>query len=91
MKWIICSLLCFLSWPVIAGAPSVSCPTGFFEIEEPFITVATSCSSGALVVGDAESCLESNPVNECVMYVPVGKSYSDKAGTYEFTDVCPLL
>ncbi|MBE6459896.1 MAG: hypothetical protein E7009_02840 [Alphaproteobacteria bacterium] len=73
-----------------AAGPSTSCPSGYIAIDEPNITIATSCPSGMVSAGIAESCLSSSLAAECYMYAPVGISYTDSTGTYEYTDACPL-
>ena len=73
-----------------ATAPSTSCPTGYIAIDEPQITIATSCPSSTTAIGTAESCLVSNPAGDCIMYAPAGVSYTDDTGTYEFTDACAM-
>ena len=65
------------------------CPTGYISIDAPYITIATSCPSGTTAVGTAESCLATLNGN-CIMYAPAGMSFTDDAGTYEFTDACPM-
>ncbi len=78
--------------PIVAyaTAPSTSCPTGYIAIDEPQITIATTCLSGTTAIGTAESCLVSNPAGDCIMYAPAGVSYTDDTGTYEFTDACAM-
>ncbi|MBP3316064.1 MAG: hypothetical protein J6L70_00470 [Alphaproteobacteria bacterium] len=89
MKRIIFLLACA---PIVAHAtaPNVSCPAGYIAIDAPHITIATSCPSGMVSVGTAESCLVSNPSGDCIMYAPAGVNYTDGTGTYEFTDACPM-
>lgn len=75
-----------------AAAPSTSCPTGYIAIMEPDIVLAaSSCPSGMIKVGTAESCLVTSPAGECMMFVPSGMSYTDVAGTYQYKDICPLI
>ena len=78
--------------PIVAyaTAPSTSCPTGYIAIDEPQITIATTCPSGTTAIGTAESCLVSNPAGDCIMYAPAGVSYTDNSGTYEYTEPCPM-
>ena len=78
--------------PVVARAavPSTSCPAGYIAIDEEYITIATTCPSGTISVGTAESCLVASPSGSCIMYAPAGVSYTDSSGTYEFTDACPM-
>ncbi|MBE6459358.1 MAG: hypothetical protein E7009_00010 [Alphaproteobacteria bacterium] len=78
--------------PIVAyaTAPSTSCPAGYIAIDEEYITIATTCPSGTVSVGVAESCLVSNPAGDCIMYAPAGVSYTDESGTYEFTDPCAM-
>lgn len=75
---------------VLAAAPSTSCPTGYIAIDEEYLTIATTCPSGTVSAGDAESCLVSSPAGDCIMYAPAGVSYTDDSGTYEFTEACPM-
>ncbi|MBP3316285.1 MAG: hypothetical protein J6L70_01645 [Alphaproteobacteria bacterium] len=65
------------------------CPTGHISIDAPYITIATSCPSGTTAIGTAESCLATLNGN-CIMYAPAGVSFTDDAGTYEFTASCAL-
>ncbi len=83
-------LIGLLVSPGFAAAPSTSCPSGYIAIAAPNITIATSCPSGYVSVGTAESCLVSNPSGDCIMYAPVGMSYTDDSGTYEYTEPCAL-
>ena len=83
-------LFCLVPLSSIAAAPSTSCPSGYIAIKSPYITIATSCPSGTVSVGNAASCLVSNPSGNCIMYAPAGVSYTDDTGTYEFTDACPM-
>ncbi|MBQ7128137.1 MAG: hypothetical protein IJO18_04115 [Alphaproteobacteria bacterium] len=78
--------------PIVAyaTAPSTSCPAGYIAIDEPQITIATTCPSGTTAIGTAESCLVSSPSGDCIMYAPAGVSYTDESGTYEFTDACAM-
>ena len=73
-----------------AAPPSTSCPTGYIAIDEEYLTIATTCPSGTVSAGDAESCLVSSPAGDCIMYAPAGVSYTDDSGTYEFTEACPM-
>ena len=89
MKRIIFLLACV---PIVAHAtaPSVSCPAGYIAIDAPNITIATTCPSGTTAIGAAESCLVESPSGKCIMYAPAGMSFTNDAGTYEFTDACPM-
>ena len=89
MKQIVFLLACV---PIVACAavPSTSCPAGYIAIDEEYITIATTCPSGTVSVGTAESCLVSSPAGSCIMYAPAGMSYTDDSGTYEYTDACPM-
>ena len=40
--------------------------------------------------GTATSCIASNPGGSCIMYAPVGVSYTDATGTYEYTEACAM-
>ncbi len=85
-------LFLFIFAPVMANAaaPSTSCPSGYVAIDTPYITIATECPSGTIAVGTAESCLVSSPSGDCIMYAPVGMSFTDDSGTYEYTEPCAL-
>ncbi len=84
-------LFCLYVAPSFGAAPITSCPLGYIAIEEPFMTIATSCPAGYISAGTADSCLVSGPSGVCIMYAPVGMSFTESAGhTYEFDDVCPL-
>ena len=84
-------VFCVFAFPAIAATPSTSCPSGYFAINEPYIAIATTCPSGMVSIGTANSCLVSNPTGDyCIMYAPAGVSYTDTTGTYEFTDVCAI-
>ena len=73
-----------------AAAPSTSCPSGYVAIDESNMTIATSCPSGTTSAGTADSCLVSSPAGSCIMYAPVGVSYTDTSGTYEFSEPCAM-
>lgn len=44
---------------------AVSCPSGYIEIEEPYITTVESCPSGTVFVGDAFACSEGSLYGVC--------------------------
>lgn len=88
MKWLINMLFACFVWPVFAGAPSTSCPDGLVAIRENDVVIATECPRGTVGV-TITSCLET-AVDGCYMYAPVGMSYTDDTGTYEFTEACPM-
>ena len=83
-------LMCLATLPAMAAAPSTSCPSGYIAIDEEYLSIATTCPSGTVSVGTADSCLVSSPAGSCIMYAPAGGSYTDGTGTYEFTDACPM-
>ncbi len=89
MKRIIFLFACV---PALAYAadPSMLCPSGYTAYAAPAITIATTCPTGTTSAGTADSCLESNPSMDCVMYAPVGMSYTDASGTYEYTEPCAM-
>lgn len=72
--------------PAFGAAPSTSCPSGYIAINEEHLTIATSCPSGTVSVGTAETCLASSPAGSCIIYAPVGISYTDSSGTYEYAE-----
>lgn len=73
-----------------AATPGTSCPSGYVAIDEEYLTIATECPSGTASVGTANSCLVSSPAGSCIMYAPVGVSYTDDSGTYEYTEACVM-
>lgn len=75
---------------VLGNGPATDCPSGYIAVNEPYITIATSCPSDTVDLGTAESCLVSNPAGDCVMYAPAGVSYTNDSGTYEYTEACPM-
>ncbi len=86
---IVCSVL--IPGVVYGAAPSVSCPSGYVAVDEPYLTIANdSCPAGYTSVGTAETCLVSSPAGSCMMYVPAATEYTDNNGNYEFTEICPL-
>ena len=75
----------------IITAPSTSCPSGYTAVVEEHMDISnTSCPSGYTSAGTATSCLASNPGGSCIMYAPVGVSYTDATGTYEFEQPCAM-
>ena len=82
----------FVCVPLVAhaAAPITSCPSGYIAIDTPHITIATECPSGYIVIGEAASCLVSSPSGDCIMYAPVGISYTDSTGTYEYIEPCTM-
>ena len=78
--------------PAFAAAPSTSCPSGYTAVDIPYITIATNCPSGTQSAGTTNSCLSgtSGPYAECYMFAPVGVSYTDSTGTYEYTEPCTM-
>ena len=89
MKRIIFLLVCV---PAVAwgAAPSTNCLSGYEAIDEEYLIIATSCPDGYTAVGTAESCLVSSPAGSCIMYAPVGMSFTDSSGTYEYTEACAM-
>lgn len=72
--FIITIYLCTISTPIMAAAPSTSCPSGYAKITEDYMTIGTtttSCQSGS-TVGPALSCLTPQGTNygTCIMYAP---------------------
>ncbi len=94
MKYILFLLLLIMLDANAASLPSTTCPDGYIAIEEPYATLATECSSGMIVLPN-EYLFTDEPCSYelkgiCIMYAPVGVSYTDASGTYEFTEACPL-
>ena len=91
MKRIIVLYLAIAPVCAIAAAPSTSCPFGYVAVVEEHMDIAnTSCPSGYTSAGTATSCIASNPGGSCIMYAPVGVSYTDTTGTYEYTEACAM-
>ena len=71
--------------------PSTSCPDGYIAIAEEYMTIADSaCPTGYVSAGTADSCLVSTPSGSCIMYAPANTRYSDRTGSYVFTNACPM-
>ena len=91
MKRIIVLVLAIAPVCAIAAAPSTSCPSGYVAVVEEHMDIAnTSCPSGYTSAGTATSCIASNPGGSCIMYAPVGVSYTDATGIYEFEQPCAM-
>ena len=91
MKRIIVLVLAMAPVCAIAAEPSTSCPSGYVTVVEEYMDIASSsCPSGYTSAGTATSCLASNPGGSCIMYAPVGVSYTDATGTYEYTSACAM-
>ena len=91
MKRIAILLLVATPYTSFAATPSTSCPAGYTAITEEHMTIAgSSCPSSHTSAGTATSCLASNPGGSCIMYAPVGVSYTDATGTYEYTEACAM-
>ena len=91
MKRILVLVMAIAPVGAIAAAPSTSCPSGYVAVVEEHMDIAnTSCPSGYTSAGTATSCIASNPGGSCIMYAPVGVSYTDATGTYEFEQACAM-
>lgn len=91
MKQLVILSLLFTTAAAYGAGPSTSCPSGFVAVNEPYLTIENgSCPTGTTSVGAASTCLASSPSGSCMMYAPTGTTYTDTAGSYEFTSVCPL-
>ena len=93
MKRIIVLVLAIAPVCAFAAEPSTSCPFGYVAVVEEHMDIAnTSCPSGYgyTSAGTATSCIASNPGGSCIMYAPVGVSYTDATGTYEYTEACAM-
>ena len=92
MKRIIVLVLAIAPVCAFAAEPSTSCPSGYVAVVEEHMDIAnTSCPSGYYTsAGTATSCIASNPGGSCIMYAPVGVSYTDATGTYEYTEACAM-
>ena len=91
MKRIIFVILAIAPACAFAAEPSTSCPSGYVAVVEDYMDIAnSSCPSGYSSAGTATSCIASNPGGSCIMYAPVGVSYTDATGTYEFEQPCAM-
>ena len=92
MKRIILVILAIAPVGAFAAEPSTSCPSGYVAVVEEHMDIASSsCPSGYTSAGTATSCIASNPGGACIMYAPVGVSYTDATGsTYEYTEACAM-
>lgn len=91
MKQIIILCLIFAPCMSFAAEPSTSCPENYVSVIEDYMTIAQdACPDGYISAGTATSCLASNPGGSCIMYAPVGVSYTDATGTYEFEQPCAM-
>lgn len=86
----ILTVLVMMPCLAFADAPATSCPNGYVSITESAMSIATTCPNGTVSAGVAESCLVESPAGSCIMYAPVGISYTDTSGTYEFTEPCAM-
>lgn len=96
-----CKNLCFVFLVIfmmgvkstLAAAPDTSCPSGFVAIDEPHVTIATSCSDDTIAVEESPvPCLIplASDYPSCIMYAPVGMAFTDDSGTYQFTEACAM-
>ena len=91
MKRIIFVILAMAPMGAIATGPSTSCPSGYVAVVKEHMDIANnSCPAGYTSAGTATSCIASNPGGSCIMYAPVGVSYTDATGTYEYTEACAM-
>ena len=91
MKRIIVLVLAIAPVGAIAAAPSTSCPSGYTAVVEEYMIIADdACPSNYSSAGTATSCIASSPGGSCIMYAPVGVSYTDATGTYEFEQPCAM-
>lgn len=70
-----------------------SCPDGYTQITFQYATVASAANVNYPVsAGKIPSCLDDSeflaPV--CALYAPVGLSFTDDSGSFEFETACPL-
>ena len=91
MKRIFILIMAIVPIGAFAAAPSTSCPAGYVAVVESYMEIADStCPAGYTSAGTADSCLASSPAGSCIMYAPVGVSYTDATGTYEYTEACAM-
>ena len=64
-----------------------SCPNYRVPVIDNSAIIANTCPSGYVSVGNVDSCI-TNGAGTCWLFAPTGISFSDDAGTYEFTEVC---
>ncbi len=58
-------IVAFLLSGVAFGVNAASCPTGYVVIDNPYVTIADTCSDGAVPVGVADSCADSDVGSVC--------------------------
>lgn len=86
----------FVGWvfmPAVAVAPRTKCPTGYVMQADKgsvIITDGTSCPTGYVAAGNANSCLVASTNGDCLMYAPMGQTFTDTTGSYEYTQSCPF-
>ena len=72
-----------------AAVPAEKCPDNYVAVTKNSIVLAdVSCPSRYAGVGSVLSCLAENPDGTCMMYAPVGVTYTDSVGAYEYTSAC---
>ena len=92
IKHLIIITFSFIPYIAIAADPPTSCPSGYIEFTEEYITITdTVCLARYIPAGTADnSCLINTSSGLCIMYAPANITYSDITGEYEFTSACPL-
>lgn len=68
-----------------------SCPDGYTQITFQYATVASASSVNYPSMGPTiPSCLDGSDDGVCALYAPVGMSFTDDSGSFEFETACPL-
>ncbi len=84
-------MFCFITLSAMAVEPGTECPPGRVLLDAPYVSlVSDSCPVGTIDMGPAESCLGLFIADTCYMYAPVGVSYTDTSGTYEYIEPCAM-
>lgn len=61
MRWL-CAILLTV---YVCGAKAASCPAGYVLVDVPDVSVADTCPSGTVAVGNAEACTDSDSASVC--------------------------
>ncbi len=96
MKRIIVLLLAIVPMYAIAAEPSILCPSGYQQLTKSAITISDdACPAGHTSVATARACdsvaLLVNKPQTCIMFAPANTNYSDRTGTYVYTESCPYV
>ncbi len=84
-------MIIYSAW---ANSPITTCPSDYLSVEDSLnvksVLIADTCPPNYVSAGTITSCLVSSAAGDCWMYVPVGTTYTDAYGSYQYTEICPL-